>query len=203
MSLSIWGLDLNPKPATTTFRLDRQTLAFLRKQAEEQKTSLNTLANQIFSKYAEWDAFGEKYGFVNFPHDFYRGIIDSADEEQLRRNAIVAGKQLRDYLLFSFKRADPSTFVSGLRLAGRYSGMGSFEIEQERSHCKVIVHHGLGRKHSLYVCTALEEAIVTIVGVRPKSEVTDVSVIIEFPVPTADQNTRDADARGRIVQSIV
>ncbi len=196
-----WGRDLKPKPATTTFRLDGQTLGFLRKQAEERKTSLNTLVNQIFSKYAEWDAFGEKYGFVSFPHDFYRGIIDSADEEQLRRNASVAGSKLRDYLLFSFKRADTSAFVSSLKLADRYSGMGSFEIQQERSFCKVIVHHSLGRKHSLFVCAALEEAIVSIVGVRPKSEVTDVSVIIEFAI--VPESHRDAEAREELVQNLV
>ena len=193
---------MKPKPATTTFRLDGTALAFLRKQAEEKKTSLNTLVNQIFSKYAEWDAFAEKYGFVNFPHDFYRGIIDSANEELLKRNAIVAGKQLRDYLLFSFKRADTSTFVSSLKLAGRYSGMGSFELEQENSHCKVIVHHSLGRKHSLYVCTALEEAVVSIVGVRPKSEVTDVSVIIEFAIAPPSEHSRNAETRVKLVQSI-
>ncbi len=202
MFASVGGRDMKPKPATTTFRLDGQTLTFLRKQAEEQKTSLNTLVNQIFSKYAEWDAFGEKYGFVNFPHDFYRGIIDSADEGQLRRNASVAGRQLRDYLLFSFKRADTSTFVCSLKLAGRYSGMGSFEIEQERSTCKVIVHHSLGRKHSLYVCTALEEAIISIVGVHPKCEVTDVSVIIEFAIAPPPEPHRDAGSRGKLVQNV-
>ncbi len=157
--------------------------------------------NQIFSKYAEWDAFAEKYGFVNFPHDFYMGIADSADEEQLRQNARIAGKHLRDYLLFMFKRADPETFVTALKLAGRYSGMGSFELEQGRSHCKVVVHHNLGRKHSLFVGAALEEAVISIIGVRPKSEVTDVSVIIEFETAPALETVSNADMRGGMVQT--
>jgi hypothetical protein len=173
----------------------------LRKQAEERKTSLNTLVNQIFSKYAEWDAFAEKYGFVNFPHDFYMGIADSTEEEQLRQNARIAGRHLRDYLLFMFKRADPETFLTALKLAGRYSGMGSFEIEQGRSHCKVVVHHNLGRKHSLFVGAALEEAVISILGVRPKAEVTDVSVILEFETVPALEMLPNSDMRSSLIQN--
>lgn len=193
---------MKPKPATTTFRLDSLTLEFMKKQAVERKTSLNTLVNQIFSKYAEWDAFAEKYGFVNFPHDFYMEITDSADEERLKMNAKVAGRHLRDYLLFIFKRADPETFLTALKLAGRYSGMGSFEIEQRRSHCKVVVHHNLGRKHSIFVGAALEEAVVTILSSRPKTEVTDVSVIMEFEMMQPLEPLANPDMGSQMLQSL-
>lgn len=193
---------VNNKPRTITFRLDEQTLEFLRRQALEQKTSLNTLVNQIFAKYLEWDSFAQKYGFLNFPNDFYKGIVESANEELLRQNASLAGKRLRDYLLFTFKRADTDAFLNSLKLAGRYGGLGSFAFEQQQSLCKVVVHHNLGKKHSLYVGAALEEAVTTIVGSRPKSEVTEASVILEFETRPADLPLKNTESDGKVVQNL-
>lgn len=168
------------KTVVTTFRLSQGALQSLQKEAREQKTSLNTLVNQIIAKHLEWDSFAHKYGFVNFPQDFYTGIIHAADESQLTKAAVEAGSQLREYLLFSFGKANASTLVEALSFAGKYAGLGGIELKSVGSRHRLIIHHNLGRKHSLYLSRLLETAIALVVGSRPDSEIGDELVMMEF-----------------------
>ena len=168
------------KTVVTKFRLSQTTLQSLQKEAREQKTSLNTLVNQIIAKHIEWDTFAHKYGFVNFPQDFYSGIILATDESQLTKAAVDAGRQLREYLLFSFGKANASTLVEALSFAGRYAGLGSIELKSAGPRYRLAIHHHLGRKHSIYLSKLLETAIPLVIGSRPTSEVGDELVMMEF-----------------------
>ncbi len=174
---------LHKKTAVTTFRLSQEALESLQKEASEQKTSVNTLVNQIIAKHMEWDTFAQKYGFVSIPQDFYTGIISTTDEALLSKAAIEAGKQLREYLLFSFGRATPATLVEALGFAGKYAGLGSIEMKCVGPRCHLAVHHSLGRKHSIYLKTMLDTAISVVFGHRPTSEIADGLVAMEFNLP--------------------
>ena len=171
------------KTAVTTFRLPQEALESLQKEASEQKTSVNTLVNQILAKHMEWDTFARKYGFVSIPQEFYSRIMSATDEVLLSRAAVEAGKQLREYLLFSFGRATPATFIEALGFAGKYAGLGNLELKCVGPRCHLAVHHSLGRKHSIYLRTMLDTAISIVFGHRPTSEIADELVSMEFNLP--------------------
>lgn len=101
---------------------------------------------------------------------------------------------MKEYLLFMFKRADAESFVKALKLAARYSGMGSFEFEREGSIFRLVVHHNFGKKHSIYVGAALDEAVRTIVRAKPKTEITDISVLLEFEILPSFQPVKGAES---------
>ena len=171
------------KTAVTTFRLPQDALESLQKEAAEQKTSVNTLVNQILAKHMEWDTFAHKYGFVSIPQEFYSRIMSATDEVLLSKVAVEAGKQLREYLLFSFGRATPATLMEALGFAGKYAGLGNLELKCVGPRCHLAVHHGLGRKHSIYLKTMLDTAISIVFGHRPTSEIADELVSMEFNLP--------------------
>ncbi len=152
----------------------------LQGEASEQKTSLNTLVNQIFSKHVEWDMLTQKYGFVNFPQEFYKEIIESTAENALVAGAEEAGKRFREYLIFSFNQANIETLILALRRSGRYSGLGILEVKESGPKRYLVIHHNLGRKHSLFIKTLLESAITSVAQSPTKSEVADGLVAIEF-----------------------
>ena len=52
------------KTSTITFRIDEKYERGLRKEAEEKRVSLNTLANQIFGDHVEYEQFMKKFGMV-------------------------------------------------------------------------------------------------------------------------------------------
>ncbi len=152
----------------------------LQEEASDQKTSLNTLVNQIFAKHVEWDMLAQKYGFVNLPQEFYKGIIESTEESTLLTRAEEAGRRFREYLIFGFNQASSETLNLALRRAGRYSGLGVLEVKEFGPKRYVVIHHNLGRKHSIFLKTLLESAIASITQSPIKSEIADGLVAIEF-----------------------
>jgi predicted HicB family RNase H-like nuclease len=55
----------NPsKSLTMTFRINGNVLKKMRENAEDRDISLNTLANQIFKRYVEWDSYQPKLGMI-------------------------------------------------------------------------------------------------------------------------------------------
>ncbi len=154
----------------------------VRQEASEQKVSLNAVVNQILTRHYEWDAFAQKYGFVSFPPEYYKDILDVADENGLSRKALESGPQSRDYLLLRWKKADIETMLEAFRISSKYSGLGNLEMKKDGSKFQLYIHHGFGRKHSLYVKSLLESAIIA-AGSTPTSEMTASSVIVEFQTP--------------------
>ncbi len=170
------------KNSVITFRVPEELLESVRKEASEQKVSLNAVVNQILTRHYEWDAFAQKYGFVSFPPEYYKDILDIVDEDGLSRKALESGPQSRDYLLLRWKKADIETMLEAFRISSKYSGLGNLEMKKEGSKFQLYFHHGFGRKHSLYVKGLLESAIIA-AGSTPTSEMTANSVIVEFQTP--------------------
>lgn len=174
--------EASSKTSVITFRVPEELLDFIRQEALEKKVSLNTVVNQILTKHHEWDAFAQKYGFVSFPPEYYKDLLETVDEKDLTRKGLESGSQSRDYVLQRWKKADIETMLEAFRVSSKYSGLGNLEMKKEGSRFQLYIHHGFGRKHSLYVKGLLESAILA-AGSTPTSEMTANSVIVEFQTP--------------------
>lgn len=173
------------KSAVITFRVPAEVLEFVRQEATEQKVSLNTVVNQILTKHYEWDAFAQKYGFVNLPPEYYKDILEATDGDVLARLALQSGPQSRDYILFHEKSADVESMIHAFRIAAKYSGLGSLEMKREEPKYQLYVHHRFGEKHSIYVKNLLGSVISSIVGTTPTTEMTANSVVVAFETTRA------------------
>jgi hypothetical protein len=47
-----------------TFRVNENLMRKLKEDAEDHEISLNTLVNQIFKRYVEWDSYEPKVGMI-------------------------------------------------------------------------------------------------------------------------------------------
>lgn len=173
------------KSSVITFRVPEELLEFVRQEASEQKTSLNAVMNQILTKHYEWDAFAQKYGFVQVPPEYYKDLLEATDERVLANRALDAGPQSRDYIRLRWKTANIDSMIQAFRDSAKYSGLGNMEMSKDESKYQLHIHHQFGKKHSLYVKNLLESVITLIAGSPPSSEMTDNSVIIEFQTPQA------------------
>lgn len=52
------------KTITMTFRVNENLMRKLKEDAEDHEISLNTLVNQIFNRYVEWDSYEPKVGMI-------------------------------------------------------------------------------------------------------------------------------------------
>ena len=87
--------------STITFRIDESFDEHLRKIAQEQKISLNTLANQIFGNYLDLDVYMEKFGVMKMSKKVFKMFLDKTDEAELKLLALDAGsKEPVEFILF-------------------------------------------------------------------------------------------------------
>jgi hypothetical protein len=111
-------------------------------------------------------------------------IIDSLDDEKIKRIADETGSRLsKELMMFIFKKVTRDTLLSQVSLWFRYTGTGTYEIETNERDYTIVIHHELGRKWSTYVAHFASQALKSTLGIVPKFNVTEYSVVIEFFVP--------------------
>ena len=93
------------KTSSISFRINEKYEKVLRKISEENKTSLNTLANQIFGNYVEFELYAKKFGTLRMSTDTFRRMLDSMDEKNIiennesQRNQLsILGSDLKQFL---------------------------------------------------------------------------------------------------------
>ena len=55
---------LSSSTTTITFRISKKYEDYLRRKSEQERVSLNTVANKILGEYIEWKQFIEKFGTI-------------------------------------------------------------------------------------------------------------------------------------------
>jgi len=164
-----------------TIRITQELDDLLRKDAKDKNTSVNALAYSILTKYAEWDRFFEKLRFITMAEEVFRHILEVVEEEDLIKISSELGARLpKEIAVFMFKQIDPKTLLEFFSLYAKYSGLYKCEVEAKGEEYTVIYHHDLGMAWSCFLKHFIEEAIKTVGGIAPKSELTENEVIIRF-----------------------
>ena len=172
------------KTVTRTIRLPSNIDSVLQKDAKEKRTTVNSLISTALTKYAEWDRYAESIGFISLPKNEFKLIIDSLDDEKIKRIADETGSRLsKELMMFIFKKITRDTLLSQISLWFRYTGAGTYEIETDERNYTIVIHHELSRKWSTYVAHFASQALKSTLGVVPKFNITEYSVVIEFFVP--------------------
>ncbi len=168
-----------------TVRITQDLDDLLRKDAEEKNTSVNALMYSILTKYAEWDRFLEKLRFITIAEEAFRHILELVEEEEdLTKISSNLGARLpKEIAAFMFKQINPKTLLELFSLYSKYSGLYKCEVEVKGEERTIIYHHDLGVAWSYFLKHYIEEAIKTVGGFAPKSEITENEVIVRFHAP--------------------
>ena len=75
------------KTTTRTLRISKDLDNLLEKDSNDRRVSTNSLISSILTKYAEWDRYTEKIGFISLPRDGFKLIIKSMDEQKIKELA--------------------------------------------------------------------------------------------------------------------
>jgi hypothetical protein len=73
--------------------------------------------------------------------------------------------------------------VSQTSLFSRYAGFGTYEIENDERNYTFVIHHELGRKWSTFIAYLGSQGLKSTLGVVPKFNITEYSVVFEFFIP--------------------
>ena len=144
------------KTETMSFRLDSNILDKLREESEAQGTSLNVLANKIFSRYTEWGMFEPKVGMVPVARPIISALFEKLSEQETIELAKKIGQSIvSDIAMFMKGTMNVDSFVSWFVTRMKIS---DFEMNHtiKNDTQTYIIKHDLGYNWSLYHKTVLE-----------------------------------------------
>jgi hypothetical protein len=169
-----------------SIRVRRSLHETLERDAATKGISVNSLVTSVLTRYAEWDRFAEKFGFVSITKDGYLAMVEAIPDEKLDRLAERNGGQNpKDVTLFWFKRLGLEPFLAYLHLISRYGGMVEFEVERDGPNVTLLLQHDLGVRHSRYFLLFFAKAIHSVVGVVPRTQLGRNSIVFRFRAPAS------------------
>ena len=134
----------------TTFRIDKELIDRLKRDADEREISLNALINQILRRYVEWELYEKKLGMISLPKQLVKELCKSLPNEEIIRLGEKMGKNmLADIIMFMKGKIDQDTFLSWLDARLKHSSLEVNHCFEDNTHL-IIIKHDLGEKWSLY-----------------------------------------------------
>jgi len=144
---------IKTRKATTdsvTFRLNSSVLKKLEEKADQQKTSLNVLVNQILSSYVEWEMDSVKAGWIPTQRSVLTKVMEVLDEKDISGIAAkAADASAKNAILFMYGKYDLESFLTYIRTSAQRSGFNVKEYDNERN-LEMVIQHDMGWKWSIF-----------------------------------------------------
>jgi hypothetical protein len=142
---------------TGTFRLDVDLLDGLKEEAEQKRTSLNTLVSQVLRSHAEYHTFSSKGGMISMPKNLLIRLMERLSEQEvIALSEHIAKNDLKDTVLMmksNYTADSVMDFIeSWTRVGGypyRHHVENNSDGKSERKHT-FVMQHDMGERWSLY-----------------------------------------------------
>lgn len=134
---------------SVTFRLESSQLAMLRHEAEQRHVSLNTLANQIFASFVDWEMNANKAGWMILPKEVIKTVFNSLPEEKIIAMASLAAVHAKEANL-AMKGVD--SFDAYYSITKSRLLRCGFHITEQKTNdaVRLNIQHHMGEKWSTY-----------------------------------------------------
>jgi len=159
-----------------TFRLAERLVEDLKKEAESNKVSLNTLVNQLFDRYMVWERHSAKLGLIPVSRSFVKETLQHLTDEKIKQMARHVSKDaLKELVLITKGDFTLNSFISVFNEWLRAS-LITYRYEYDGKVHHYVIHHELGERWSLYVSELLIAICKDLVTIRLEFEVRKSSV---------------------------
>ena len=150
--------DTPEKTETITFRLPISIIKGLKRDAQFEGVSANTLAIRVFSNHLLWEKYERKVGLLPMTKSFLENVIEKMTDQEIMNLAEKIEKEtFKSILVFMKRERSKEEFVRILRTWLSVSSMQhSLELRDDGNYYFTI-RHELGKNWSLYIKTLVSE----------------------------------------------
>jgi len=151
----------------------------LEEEARKRNISLNTLVNQLFLTFANFDRYFQKFGMLKISKVAYRRTLKAvSDQEIVEAAKEVAQNSARVVLLTRYGTLSLAGVLEYLRSLADYAYWFEYSevLSSERKRV-ITLTHSLGKKFSLFMI-AYSKALFEQIVMNPKLTSTEDSVTI-------------------------
>ena len=167
---------------TITFRISKKYEEFLRKKSEQERVSINTIANKIFGEYIEWQQFIEKFGTIVLSKEAFSMLIEAIDEDKLIDLGIKIGSNIpKEFILFKWKEITKENVIEFLQMYINHCINGendcNFTIGNKAA---ISIKHNMGLKWSIFLKSFFGAIIKETLQKEYTTKITKNSLIVQF-----------------------
>lgn len=165
---------------TMTFRIKKNIMETLRRDAKNRGISLNMYVNQIFKNFTDWYAFEQKVGMIPLSKPVVLDIFRNLKKEEVLDIATRIGKnEIYDIALFMRSKVDMDSFLEWIESRMKNSSMNVSHSIRGNTHIYAM-KHDVCLNWSLYHKTILELIFNEIIGKEVHINITETTFTIEF-----------------------
>ena len=148
---------------TATFRFDARLLDSLKEEAEQKRTSLNTLVTQILLMHSEFHTSAAKGGMISMPKSLLVKIIEKLSPQVIQLSEYIASNDLKDTILLMKNEYSANSILDFIESWARVGGYPYRHHEEDAKDLSKIKHsfvlqHDMGERWSLYFVELLKFA---------------------------------------------
>jgi hypothetical protein len=174
-------IDRKTRTVLRNVRIPKELNALLQRDANSENRTVSALVVSILTKYAEWDRFTEKFGFVSIPRTNYKRMIEAMDEQEYLAATEQDSSTFLEMVRFWYKQIDAVTICAFSERFSKYVGTAKCELETKAGNYTITLQHDLGVRYSNQLKRIYSAGIRAALGIEPRIEVTGNSVFIKFP----------------------
>lgn len=162
-----------------TFRIPEKIIKKLDTYSKKKQISVNTLANQIFRNFIEWDSLAVDAGWMVFPKPALKELIDKTSEKELELIAKHKAEYHKDIRFLMLGTNDIEGFLAILRQKSQKSGFAFTETKNENGRIHFVIQHDLGEKWS-YFNKILYVNMINDLGYKVNVETTKNTLVLDI-----------------------
>ena len=168
------------KTVTRSFRINESAFLALEEEAKKRNISLNTLVNQLFLSYANFDRYFQRLGMLKMSKVTFRKILKAApDNEIIELASEVAQNSSRIIILARYGTLSLTSVLDYLNNLADYAYfVERSEVVSPGGKRVITLIHSYGEKGSVFV-NAYAKALFDLINVEPKLNSTENSVTID------------------------
>lgn len=167
------------KTVTRSFRISESAFLALDEEAKKRNVSVNTLVNQLFLSFANFDRYFQKFGMAKVSKVSYRKTLKSlSDPEIVELGKEVAQNSGRVVILARYGTMSLKGVIDWLRDLSDYGNWFQYsEVHSPEGRRVITLTHDLGAKFSTFMITYSRELFGQI-SLEPKLSSTEDSITI-------------------------
>ncbi len=173
----------NRNTVVRAIRIDSSLDRTITEAADEKGLSFNLLANQLLTKYAEYERVAEKLGFVDIAPLTLKGLLNlvsSEESEMLGATSGISGQNAKQFVSMITGRSDPEAFLQTLKFMEKNMRAFTAEILRKDDEYQVIMSHSLGIKWSYFLKCMISSTLRSNYQLNPSFEVTETFLTAKF-----------------------
>jgi len=169
------------KTVPKSFRIKESALRAVEGEASVQNVSSNTLVNQILKQYAEFDRFARKINTVKASSATFRGILLAGEVDKIIEVAKTAGSSIpQAFATAKNGKVTLESLIDHVRSLAAYAHLCEVSETFDAHGHVVTLIHDFGLNWSIFLVHYIT-AMFTQIGLNPKLEMSDRSVIFTLP----------------------